>query len=253
MRSSSLPSAVSRMMGVALVARMRRHASMPSMPGSIRSSTMRSGRMRASASIAAKPSATRSTTNPAERRYSETTSADGRVVIHDEHPPIDEVLVAQRARWFRDHALRVRRNLGASAESWTPFVVRKTSHLGWTSCCCGTMIGRMDGQGLLAAGRSALAKGDWPAAMEAFQAAWDEQESADALDGVGLSLWWLGDAPAALDVRSRAFALLRREGRDARGGDGRHLAGAAVRRSVPPNGDGRRVGGPDAVPGCRHG
>ena len=36
----------------------------------------------------------------------------------------------------------------------------------------------------------------------------------DALDGVGLSLWWLGDAPAALDARSRAFALLRREQRD---------------------------------------
>ena len=27
-------------------------------------------------------------------------------------------------------------------------------------------------------------------------------------------MWWLGDAPAALDARSRAFALLRREGRD---------------------------------------
>ena len=72
----------------------------------------------------------------------------------------------------------------------------------------------MDGDGLLAAGRSALARGDWSAAMEAFQAAWDDEESADALDGVGLSLWWLGDAPAALDARSRAFALLRRERRD---------------------------------------
>ncbi len=85
---------------------------------------------------------------------------------------------------------------------------------GWTSSSSGTMIGRMEGHGLLAAGRSALAKGDWPAAFEAFQAAWDEHESADALDGVGLSLWWLGDAPAALDARSRAFALLRREQRD---------------------------------------
>ena len=62
-------------MGVALVRRMRRHASMPSIPGSIRSSTMRSGEIRASASIASKPSATRSTTKPAERRYSATTSA----------------------------------------------------------------------------------------------------------------------------------------------------------------------------------
>ena len=76
------------------------------------------------------------------------------------------------------------------------------------------MISPMDQQGLLAVGRSALAKGDWPAALEAFQAAWNEHESADALDGVGLSLWWLGDAPAALDARSRSFALLRREQRD---------------------------------------
>ena len=77
------------------------------------------------------------------------------------------------------------------------------------------MIGRMDGHGLLAKGRAALVEGDWRAALEAFRAAWDEEESADALDGVGLSLWWLGDAPAALDVRSRAFALYRRERRDA--------------------------------------
>jgi ATP/maltotriose-dependent transcriptional regulator MalT len=88
------------------------------------------------------------------------------------------------------------------------------SGAGWTSGCQKTMIGRMDGQSLLAGGRAALAKGDWPAALESFQAAWDEEESADALDGVGLSLWWLGDAPAALDARSRAFALLRRERRD---------------------------------------
>jgi DNA-binding NarL/FixJ family response regulator len=72
----------------------------------------------------------------------------------------------------------------------------------------------MDGNGPLAAGRSALGRGDWAAANESFKAAWDDQESADALDGLGLSMWWLGDAPGALDARSRAFALLRREGRD---------------------------------------
>jgi len=72
----------------------------------------------------------------------------------------------------------------------------------------------MDGHGPLAMGRSALARGDWVAAREAFKAAWDDQESAAALDGLGRSLWWLGDAPGALDARSRAFALLRREGRD---------------------------------------
>jgi DNA-binding CsgD family transcriptional regulator len=72
----------------------------------------------------------------------------------------------------------------------------------------------MDGNGPLAVGRSALARGEWAAAKAAFAAAWEEQESAAALDGLGRSLWWLGDAPGALDARSRAFALLRREGRD---------------------------------------
>ena len=72
----------------------------------------------------------------------------------------------------------------------------------------------MDGNAPLASGWSALARGDWTAAEVAFKAAWVDQESADALDGLGRSLWWLGDAPAALDARSRAFALLRRGGRD---------------------------------------
>jgi DNA-binding NarL/FixJ family response regulator len=72
----------------------------------------------------------------------------------------------------------------------------------------------MDGNGPLAAGLSALARGDWAAAKGAFEAAWDDQGSADALDGLGRSLWWLGDAAGALDARARAFALLRREGRD---------------------------------------
>jgi DNA-binding NarL/FixJ family response regulator len=72
----------------------------------------------------------------------------------------------------------------------------------------------MDANGPLAAGRSALARGDWAAAKAAFETAWDDQGSADALDGLGRSLWWLGDAPGALDARSRAFALLRRDGRD---------------------------------------
>ncbi|MGN6575667.1 MAG: DNA-binding response regulator, partial [Nocardioides sp.] len=71
----------------------------------------------------------------------------------------------------------------------------------------------MGGTGLLVTGRSALARGDWASAKEAFEGAWGELGSADALDGLGRSLWWSGDVPAALDARSRAFALLRREGR----------------------------------------
>ena len=108
MRSSSLPSAVSRMIGVALRGRMRRHASMPSMPGSIRSSTMRSGEIRASASMAAKPSRDPVHDEAGRAQVLRDDLGDRRVVVHDEHPAIDEVLVAQRARGFGDHALRLR-------------------------------------------------------------------------------------------------------------------------------------------------
>jgi len=69
---------------------------------------------------------------------------------------------------------------------------------------------RMNARDLVAAGDDALAAGDWSAARDAFQSAWDESESAEALDGLGRALWWLGDPGAALDVRARAFAQLRR-------------------------------------------
>lgn len=72
----------------------------------------------------------------------------------------------------------------------------------------------MDADGPLARGQSALARGAWAEARGAFEVAWEAQGSADALDGLGRSLWWLGDAPGALEARSRAFGLLRREGRD---------------------------------------
>jgi hypothetical protein len=72
----------------------------------------------------------------------------------------------------------------------------------------------MNGGDLVAAGDAALAMGDWSAARDAFQSAWDQSESADALDGLGRALWWLGDPGPALDVRARAFAQLRRAQRD---------------------------------------
>ncbi len=76
----------------------------------------------------------------------------------------------------------------------------------------------MDPRDLVAAGDAALAAGDWSAARDAFRSAWDRAESGEALDGLGRALWWLGDPGSALDVRARAFALLRREHRDGRAG-----------------------------------
>jgi DNA-binding CsgD family transcriptional regulator len=67
----------------------------------------------------------------------------------------------------------------------------------------------------LDAGSVAMARGDWATAQDEFQSAWSETESAEALDGVGRALWWLGDPGGALELRARAFALLRRERRHA--------------------------------------
>lgn len=66
----------------------------------------------------------------------------------------------------------------------------------------------------LDAGSAAMARGDWPTAREQFRSAWSASESADALDGLARALWWLNDPGGALELRARAFGLLRREHRD---------------------------------------
>src|SRR5690606_31465664 len=85
---------------------------------------------------------------------------------------------------------------------------------GW-SRSIGVIIETMDGRGLLAAGHDALARGEWAAARASFLASWEAEESPDALDGLGRALWWLDDPASALEVRGRAFGLLRRDNRDA--------------------------------------
>lgn len=76
------------------------------------------------------------------------------------------------------------------------------------------MIESMDERDLLVAGSDALGRGEWATARDTFEAAWAAEESADALDGLGRALWWLSDPAGALDVRARAFAHFRHEGRD---------------------------------------
>jgi DNA-binding CsgD family transcriptional regulator len=58
-------------------------------------------------------------------------------------------------------------------------------------------------------GDEALASADWPAARAAFEAALAERESAEALDGLARSLWWLGQADDALALRERSFRAFR--------------------------------------------
>ncbi|GHH78029.1 helix-turn-helix domain-containing protein [Promicromonospora soli] len=73
----------------------------------------------------------------------------------------------------------------------------------------------MEDGDLLTAGTDALDRGDWAAAWDKFDLAWRAKETADALDGLGRALWWLNDPAGALELRGRAFARFRHEGRDA--------------------------------------
>jgi DNA-binding CsgD family transcriptional regulator/tetratricopeptide (TPR) repeat protein len=76
--------------------------------------------------------------------------------------------------------------------------------------------------GKIAAGESALREGDWAAARAAFEAVLATAPSApvaeaavataEALDGLGRALWWLGDPEGARAARQRAYAGFRRRG-----------------------------------------
>ena len=57
----------------------------------------------------------------------------------------------------------------------------------------------------LAEGARALERGDWPVARAAFENALAAGESAEALDGLGLALWFLGHPGEGIATRERAF------------------------------------------------
>jgi DNA-binding CsgD family transcriptional regulator len=61
-------------------------------------------------------------------------------------------------------------------------------------------------------GKEALAVGDWDAARRAFESAVRADPSAEALDGLGRTLWWLGDVDTAIEHRERAYLILRTRG-----------------------------------------
>ena len=77
------------------------------------------------------------------------------------------------------------------------------------------------------AGWQHFADADWAAARDAFAAALEEDPGDPAaLDGLGQSLWWLGERDAGIDRRREAYAAYQRRG-DARraGGLATYLAG----------------------------
>jgi uncharacterized protein HemY len=56
----------------------------------------------------------------------------------------------------------------------------------------------------LARGYGALAVGNWSDARSAFEEAVGTEESPEALDGLGRSLWWLREGREAIVCRERA-------------------------------------------------
>ncbi|MEA2441684.1 MAG: hypothetical protein QOH76_3108 [Thermoleophilaceae bacterium] len=64
----------------------------------------------------------------------------------------------------------------------------------------------------LASAAQALAAADWERARELYAAAVAEEESPEALDGLGQALWWLGETQQGVEARRRAFAAFRQRG-----------------------------------------
>jgi DNA-binding CsgD family transcriptional regulator len=63
-----------------------------------------------------------------------------------------------------------------------------------------------------AAGREALARGDWSAAHALFEEALAREESAEAWDGLSWAAWWLADADTTLRAREAAYLAYRARG-----------------------------------------
>jgi DNA-binding CsgD family transcriptional regulator/predicted negative regulator of RcsB-dependent stress response len=75
---------------------------------------------------------------------------------------------------------------------------------------------------LLEQGRVGLAAGHWAEARTSFEAVLEREESPDALFGLGVALWWLGETEPSLRRWAQSFAAYRRG----------HDQSAAVRSAV---------------------
>ena len=65
-------------------------------------------------------------------------------------------------------------------------------------------------EALVGAGNRALEAGQWSQARDSFRAALDLGETAEALNGLGEALWWLGETHDSVGYRERAYAKFRR-------------------------------------------
>ena len=64
----------------------------------------------------------------------------------------------------------------------------------------------------LDAGREALARGAWEEARSAFELDLAREESPEALEGLGLTSWWLDRGDRVFEARERAYILYRERG-----------------------------------------
>ena len=62
------------------------------------------------------------------------------------------------------------------------------------------------------AARDALARGAWEEARAAFERELARQESAEALEGLGLTCWWLDRGDRVFEARERAYTIYREGG-----------------------------------------
>jgi DNA-binding CsgD family transcriptional regulator len=62
----------------------------------------------------------------------------------------------------------------------------------------------------LSEAQEAFAAGDWTAARASFEGALEHEESAEALFGLGNTLWWLGETGASVRHLERAYAAFHR-------------------------------------------
>jgi LuxR family transcriptional regulator, maltose regulon positive regulatory protein len=65
---------------------------------------------------------------------------------------------------------------------------------------------------LVHTGHEALARGAWDEARARFEAALLAEESAEALEGLGIAAWWRDDAAVTFDARERAYRRYRQQG-----------------------------------------
>jgi LuxR family transcriptional regulator, maltose regulon positive regulatory protein len=62
----------------------------------------------------------------------------------------------------------------------------------------------------LIAGNQALTRGDWALARTSFSRALQDGETPEALEGLAIAAWWLGDIATVFDARGRAYRLYSR-------------------------------------------